>query len=74
MTPFFTMSRDEIMQYYGLKEYYSEVELSEAINSPVFIHYTPAFVNRPWIKGSKHPLVSLYMKYLDLTPWKGTNL
>lgn len=73
MTPFFTMSRDEIMQYYMLKDYYSEEELREAINNPVFIHFTPAFVNRPWIKGCKHPLSSLYKEYLDMTPWNGTD-
>ncbi|QGQ47220.1 glycosyltransferase family 8 protein [Metabacillus sediminilitoris] len=74
MSTYFSMSRKEIMQYYGLKDYYSEEELKEAINYPVFIHYTPAFVNRPWIKGCKHPLASLYKKYLGLTPWEETEL
>ncbi|MDR4983681.1 glycosyltransferase family 8 protein [Bacillus cereus] len=72
MTPFFTMSRNEIMNYYGIKNYYSEVELREAMDAPVFIHYTPAFVNRPWVKGCKHPLTGLYKKYLEMTPWKGS--
>ncbi|MNI12993.1 General stress protein A [compost metagenome] len=74
MTTFFTMKREEMMQYYGLKKYYTEAELLDAITNPVFIHYTPAFVNRPWIKGSKHPLASLYKTYLEMTPWKGTDL
>ncbi|QNF26192.1 glycosyltransferase family 8 protein [Metabacillus elymi] len=74
MTTFFTMTRDEIMQYYRLKDYYSEADINEAIINPIYIHYTPAFVNRPWIKGCKHPLVSLYKKYLDMTPWKGSSL
>ncbi|MED4209304.1 glycosyltransferase family 8 protein [Priestia megaterium] len=74
MTPFYTMDREQMMQYYGLKNYYIEDELVEAKRSPVFIHYTPAFVNRPWIKGCKHPLASLYKKYLDMTPWKGNKL
>lgn len=74
MSTFFTMTRQEILQYYGLRDYYSETELKEAKNNPVYIHYTPAFVNRPWIKGSKHPLMGLYKKYLDMTPWKGTDL
>ncbi len=74
MTTFFTMSKREIMQYYGLKDYYSDDELREAKTSPVFIHFTPAFVNRPWIKGCKHPLAALYYKYLALTPWKGAKI
>ncbi|UAL50264.1 glycosyltransferase family 8 protein [Metabacillus dongyingensis] len=73
MTTFFTMARNEIMQFYGLKEYYSESELNEAKENPVFVHYTPAFVNRPWIKGCKHPLVFKYKKYLDMTPWRGSS-
>lgn len=74
MSTFFTMSKEHIMQYYGVKKYYSEVELLEAKNNPVFIHFTPAFVNRPWIKGCKHPLASLYHEYLALTPWQGNHL
>lgn len=74
MTPFFTMNRKEIMSYYELEDYYNEIEIDEAVKNPVFIHYTPAFVNRPWIEGCKHPLTSLYKSYLDMTPWKGTDL
>lgn len=74
MTTFFTMSKNEIIQYYGLKDYYSEVELLEAKKKPVFIHYTPAFVNRPWIKGCKHPLAARYHEYLEMSPWKGRRL
>ncbi|AXY10758.1 MULTISPECIES: glycosyltransferase family 8 protein [Bacillus] len=74
MTPFFTMSRKEIMSYYELENYYNEIEIDEAVKNPVFIHYTPAFVNRPWIEGCKHPLTPLYKSYLDMTPWKSTDL
>ena len=28
----------------------------------------------PWIKGCKHPLAGLYKKYLDMTPWRESNL
>jgi lipopolysaccharide biosynthesis glycosyltransferase len=69
MTTFFTMKREDILKYYGLRDYYTELELKEATTQPVFIHFTPAFVNRPWIKGCKHPLVSLYKEYADLSPW-----
>lgn len=73
MSTFFTMNRHDILTYYGLSDYYSESKLNEAINNPVYVHFTPAFVNRPWIKGCKHPLASLYKKYLEMTPWKGTS-
>ncbi|WP_273832014.1 glycosyltransferase family 8 protein [Guptibacillus sedimenti] len=71
MTPFFTLKRSQITNYYGIEEFYSEAELIEARTSPVFIHFTPAFLTRPWVKGSKHPLASNYKKYLEMTPWNG---
>lgn len=74
MTIFFTMRRTEIMQYYGLNDYYSEAELKASIDTPVFIHFTPAFVNRPWVKGCKHPLAAQYQKYVEMSPWKGVGL
>ncbi|MFS0822744.1 glycosyltransferase family 8 protein [Bacillus sp. 1P02SD] len=75
MTIFFTMNRNEIFIYYGMKEYcYNVSELKEAKDKPVIIHFTPAFVNRPWIKGCKHPFNYLYQKYLKMSPWKETQL
>lgn len=71
MTIFITMSIDEIMKYYKLNKYYSEDIINEAKIDSVFIHYTPAFVNRPWVKGSKHPFKRLYEEYLEKSPWKG---
>lgn len=74
MTPIFTMSRDEMLDYYNLKDIYMEDELEKAKTKPVIIHYTPAFVCRPWVKGCNHPLTYKYQKYLEMTPWKGTQL
>ena len=73
MTTFITMSREEIMKYYKLKEYYSESIINEAKLESIFVHYTPAFVNRPWVDRSKHPLKYLYEEYLDKSPWRGLN-
>lgn len=70
MTTFYTMSLKNIMKYYNMNEYYNEYEIMEARKEGVFIHYTPVFVKRPWIKGCKHPLKEIYIKYLKVTPWK----
>lgn len=70
MTTFYTMTMENMMKYYKMDKYYSEKEIIEAKNNGVFIHYTPVFVNRPWIKGCKHPLNYVYKQYLDKTPWK----
>lgn len=74
MTVFFTLSREQIMEYYSLKNYYSSKELKEAVENPVFVHYTPAFAGRPWIKGCRHPLALEYRKYLNMTLWKEVEL
>src|SRR5690606_26418218 len=55
MTTFFTMSRNHLMDYYGMADYYGEQELAEAARHPVFVHYTPAFAGRPWAQGNQQP-------------------
>lgn len=75
MTIYYTMSRDEIIEYYGISgEFYSQHEIDEAINNVVYIHYTPGFTTRPWVKGCKHPKKYIYLKYLYKTPWSGIKL
>lgn len=74
MSTFFTMKRKEIDIYYDMEDYYTAKDLKDAVNNPIFVHFTPAFVNRPWIKGCKHPLKGEYEKYLKMTPWKNEAL
>lgn len=45
------------------KEKYAEV-----LKHPVILHYTN---RKPWEYDSQHPLRQEYIKYLDLTLWKG---
>lgn len=71
MTSYLMMSRDDIINFYKVEDsFYSQEQIDEAIKNPVYIHYTPGFTTRPWVKGCKHPYVDLYWKYLKLTPWK----
>ena len=71
MTSYLMMSRDDIIKLYKVEDpFYSQEQIDEAIKNPVYIHYTPGFTIRPWVKGCKHPYVDLYWKYLKLTPWK----
>lgn len=70
MTVFYTMKREEIIKYYNIDgDFYSEDEINEAINYPVYIHFTPGFVSRPWVRGCKHPKKQLYWKYISISPW-----
>lgn len=44
--------------------FYTKQEMDDAMQHPVFIHFTAGVANRPWIKNCKHPLKALYEKYL----------
>ena len=75
MTVYYTMKREDIISYYSIdSEFYSEDVIQEALLDPVYIHFTPGFTTRPWIKGCKHPKKELYLSYLEKTPWKDTKL
>lgn len=74
LTPFYIIKYKKLFKIYNLDKYYSEEEIKEATENPVFIHYVPAFVSRPWVKGCKHPESSRYLNYLNKTVWKNDGL
>lgn len=51
--------------------YYTEKELQEAKEHPIFIHYTEGVSNRPWRDTCTHPNKELYLKYQAMTPYAG---
>lgn len=71
MTSFYDFKNvKSIEDYYRATKYYSQEIINEAQSNPVFIHFTPGFSKRPWIKGCRHPLQKKYWDYLSLTPWE----
>ena len=55
--------------------YYSEIEISEAVKKPIIIHYTTNMRTiRPWFSNSNHPFVEVFRKYLAMSPWKNKKL
>jgi lipopolysaccharide biosynthesis glycosyltransferase len=44
------------------------IEINQYLSDPIILHYSTG--NKPWFKGSNHPLKGEYLKYLVLTPWK----
>lgn len=62
LTSFFQMDSKIIREMYGVKTY-SDDEIAEATTNPVFVHFTPNFVSRPWIKRCRHPLAQRYWQY-----------
>lgn len=74
ITPFYLMNSKQLIKFFGLKTYYSNADLQEAVDNPTFVHLTPSFIKRPWVKRSEHPLTDEYLKYLKKTPWKDYKL
>ncbi|WP_195951251.1 glycosyltransferase family 8 protein [Clostridium saudiense] len=75
MTVYYTMKREDIISYYGIdNEFYSDEVIKDSLENPVYIHFTPGFTTRPWVKGCKHPKKQAYLDYLDKTPWKHSSL
>lgn len=46
-------------------------ELEDAVSDPVVLHFTNS---KPWFKGCLHPYVDEFVKYQDMTEWKGVLL
>lgn len=71
MTPMLTFKAREIKEIFEIPEYYSEKELQEARQNPVFIHYVGGFFVRPWFTNANHPKKDIYRYYMQQSPWKG---
>lgn len=48
---------------YKVYNYYTQEEITNAVENPVIVHYIEKFYSRPWKKDCTHPLKS---KYLDI--------
>lgn len=66
-TSLFQLGKRDILTIYGLPEFYSDNEIIEARNKPVFVHFTPNMTTRPWVKHCAHPLRKVYWKYRGMT-------
>lgn len=74
LTSMYQLEHDAIIRIYGLKDYYSDAELKEAIYDPVFVHFTPNMTTRPWEKHCKHPMKSEYWKFRSKTEFNDMEL
>ena len=51
--------------------YYDAQQLREAVEQPVFIHFTEGFSNRPWRNCCTHPHVQIYRDFQNRTNYAG---
>lgn len=74
-TPVFLIKRySNLLRYFSLTNYYSEKDFLESKNGPVIIHYSSFFANRPWFSFCLHPMKSIYINYLEKTPYRSNKL
>jgi lipopolysaccharide biosynthesis glycosyltransferase len=70
MNPMFAFPVSKIKKLFGVKAYYTQNEINDAVVNPIIIHYTDEFFNRPWFINCTHPLKDKYIKYFQQSPWK----
>lgn len=74
MTPMFDFSGSKMKIFFELNDYYTDIEIQEAIENPVIVHYTGGFSVRPWYINGNHPMQKIYRYYMDKSPWKNQYL
>ena len=71
LSPFFEVGYDNLLKFYGVSDYYSKEMVEDAINNPVFIHFTQFVYGRPWFNNAQnHPLRDLFDSYVSETPFE----
>ena len=54
--------------------FYTENEMEEGKQDPIFIHFTAGVAGRPWMRGCKHPLRQKYWDAMDKAGFDSRNL
>jgi lipopolysaccharide biosynthesis glycosyltransferase len=70
ITPLYEKSYENLKLFYNFKCYYTSSEIKDALNNPIFIHFTASSTKRPWIKGCNHPKKIEWDNYKSQTPWR----
>lgn len=72
MTVNMVMDYESFIEYRGAVNYYSKMDMEEALKFPVIIHAINTFYirKRIWEKDSDSPYADKYIMYRQYTPWK----
>ena len=66
MDIYYKYSLDQMERMSSIKFPYTNKEYNDAINQPVFVHYTAGFYGRPWDIKCKHPKKDEYLDHVIL--------
>lgn len=71
VTIFFDFNYKEIMIYRRPPEFYTQIQIKEAVENPSIVHFTTSFKSvRAWVKGCKHRYANEWVRYKNMSPWK----
>lgn len=73
-TSLYQLEKKQILRIYHLPDFYSDSQIQEAVNNPVFVHFTPNMTTRPWVKNCKHPMKDEYWRFRSMTEFSEKNL
>lgn len=67
---------DELILIRKPFDYYKREDLIEAKSNPIIIHFTSCNldIGRPWNKNNNHQYRNLFLKYLEMSPYKNKEL
>ena len=65
----YSFSVHTIERIYFIKQYYSQKELDQALQSPAIVHFTSGLVGRPWEERCTHPERDRFLSAKADTPW-----
>lgn len=60
---------NDLLRFFSLDSYYSPDEVERAKKSPIILHYTALFVDRPWFRFCLHPQKKYYRNLLKVPPF-----
>lgn len=66
----YSFSAQTIRKIYFLNEYYTQEELTAALEKPAIVHFTTGLLGRPWEEKSTHPQKQAFWDTAAKTPWK----
>lgn len=71
VTIFYDFTYEDMLIYRKPPTFYTKEEIQGAIENPFIIHFTTSFLSRrPWMKGSRHKYVGLWLNYKEMSPWR----
>ena len=76
LSPYFYVNYEQMLTMRRSKSFYTKEAYEAGVKNPGLIHFTTCYLDglRPWIEGNKHPFLSEFLRYKEMSPWKDVPL